>query len=224
MCKDRIIRHIARNHRRLRFRSEQRRRGLLTHVRYRIRRPSHEHITRLGTRCRFGWEWTYLAVILHRVHTQYLPEHFPRHAVIGLYIRSYLVARRSKRCQVHRLPFLIAPNVFHQIGIVDKRIAVMLDAVNSLIAVYLFEWHRVLTMPFKQKTQTIRREVRRIRHKHRRTIARIKYIVAIASHHIKERARKVAFVLVIRLKHSFITIRIITTRRIISYRTILACS
>ena len=54
-------------------------------------------------------------------------------------------------------------------------------------------------MPVQQERQTVTRQVSRAGGEHCRTVTGVQNVVAVARYHIEERARKVAFVSVVRL-------------------------
>ena len=57
----------------------------------------------------------------------------------------------NERVEVHFLALLVAPNIFCQIRVVDKRITVALDLVDFNCSVQFFLTYRVETMPFEQQ-------------------------------------------------------------------------
>ena len=75
----------------------------------------------------------------------------------------------------------------------------MLNAVHRLVSVYLFLRDGILTMPIQQEREAVGGEVRGRRAEHLRPVAGIEAIGAVSRYHIKERAREVTFVVIVRL-------------------------
>ena len=72
----------------------------------------------------------------------------------------------------------------------------MLNTIDGLVTVNLFLRDRVLTVPIQQERETVSREIGRRRGEHLRAVTGIEGIGAITRYHVKERACKIAFVLI----------------------------
>ena len=79
---------------------------------------------------------------------------FAQIAVADIQVETH-IGRTEQRIHIHHFTRLLAPDVFHQIRIVDKRIAVALCLLDGIIAVHLFLRHRVLTVPLEQHRQSV---------------------------------------------------------------------
>lgn len=97
------------------------------------------------------------------------------------------------------LTFFVTPDVFGEFGIVDEGVAVVLNLIDSFVAVYFLLAHGVGTVPFQQQVDgpLLKRWVNAIHH-----LPCVGPVhVLIACYHIEICAREVALVFSGRFKH-----------------------
>ena len=102
------------------------------------------------------------------------------------------------------LTLLVAPDVFHQIRVVNKRVAVMLNAIDSIVTRHFKGAHRVVAMPSEQLVDGPCRQSlvgARAEHYTTRATGEVADAGHIARGKVEINAGKVTLVLVGHLKH-----------------------
>ena len=166
---------------------------------YRCHGPSHEHIARRRTRHRRLRHSRDSPSGNNGIGRDRRTANRPGDTVLGhlrRVVSATLAGRRHAR-QVHCLPHPVAPDILRQFRIVNKRIAVVLDAIDGLVAVDLLLRYRILTMPVQEEREAVGRQVRRVGREHLGAVAGVQHVVAIARHHIEERTGEITLILIV---------------------------
>ena len=157
------------------------------------RRPAHKHAA--------------LRTIRHTRRTRtktlghfrrgFLAVHAPCDRVFG---RGY---RRVAAIQIECLALTNTPDILCQTRIIDKRIPVALQAVNSVHTYALFLAHRIIAMPFQQQVTRQRQELMpvAVRHMIRNGLCLPYSCVAVSHRDIEERTCEITLILIGRTEY-----------------------
>ena len=126
-----------------------------------------------------------------------------------LEIREINISVQSKRNRCS-----VAPDIFYKIGVIDKRITVMLNGIDYIVAGGFFVTDRILAVPLQQQSNGPRLQHRisvLLHHVLRLICIPFMLIMLVHGSHVEISSGKVTFVLIGRFKNrAYITV--ISTR------------